>query len=56
MARGAKRFAATRGWGFEGFKGDSKSERAVGANAAKACFECHAPRKDRAHVFSAPRK
>lgn len=22
------------GWGFEGFKGDSKSERAVGKNAA----------------------
>jgi len=56
MARDAKRFAATGGWGFEGFKGDSKSERAVGANAAKACFECHAPRRDRAYVFSAPRK
>jgi hypothetical protein len=56
MERDAKRFAATGGWGFEGFKGDSRNERAVGANAAKACFECHAPQKDRGYVFSMPRK
>lgn len=56
MARDARKFAATGGWGFEGFKGDSKTERAVGGNAAKACFECHAPQKDRGYVFSSPRK
>jgi hypothetical protein len=56
MARDARKFATTGGWGFEGFKGDSKTERAVGANAAKACFECHAPQKDRGYVFSSPRK
>ncbi len=56
MARDAKRFAATGGWGFEGFKGDSRTERAVGVNAAKVCFECHAPLKDRSHVFSSLRK
>ena len=56
MARDAKRFAATGGWGFEGFKGDSKTERAVGANAATACYQCHTSRKDNDFVFSAHRK
>jgi cytochrome c553 len=56
MQKDASKFAATGGWGFEGFKGDSRTERAVGANAAKACFECHASQKDRDYVFSAPRR
>lgn len=56
MARDARKFAATGGWGFEGFKGDSRTERAVGADAAKACFACHAPQKDRGYVFSSLRK
>lgn len=53
MHKNAKAYAATGGWGFEGFKGDSKTERAVGANAATACFGCHAPQKQRDYVFSA---
>jgi hypothetical protein len=52
MHRDTGHFAATGGWGFEGFKGDSKSERAVGANATSACFECHAPQKGSSYVFS----
>jgi hypothetical protein len=52
MHKDAKRYAATGGWGFEGFKGDSKTERAVGADAAKACYQCHAPQKDSDFVFS----
>lgn len=55
MHRDAKRWRDTGGWGFEGFKGDSKTERAVGANAAKACFECHTSQKDRDFVFSSYR-
>lgn len=55
MAKNAKSYRATGGWGFEGFKGDSKTERAVGANAAGACYGCHAPQKDRDYVFSATR-
>ncbi|MCC6378803.1 MAG: cytochrome P460 family protein [Burkholderiales bacterium] len=53
MRKDAKRYAATGGWGFEGFKGDSRTERAVGANAAEACFGCHAPQKAKDYVFSA---
>ncbi len=56
MHKDAKKFAATGGWGFEGFKGDSRTERAVGANAAKACFECHTSQKGRDYVFSNLRK
>jgi hypothetical protein len=53
MERDAKRFASTGGWGFEGFKGDTR-ERAVAD--MRACFECHAPQKVRGYVFSEPRK
>lgn len=52
MHRDAKKFAATGGWGYEGFKGDSNSDRAVGANAATACHQCHIAQKDSGYVFS----
>jgi hypothetical protein len=52
MHKDAKRHAATGGWGFEGFKGDSKTDRAVGANAKAACFDCHTAQKGRDYVFS----
>jgi hypothetical protein len=53
MYRDARKYAATGGWGFEGFAGDSRTERAVGANAASACFECHTARRAEDFVFSA---
>jgi len=56
MHKDAKKYAETGGWGFEGFKSDSKTERAVAGNAAKACFGCHEPQKDKGYVFSAWRK
>lgn len=52
MHKDSKRYAATEGWGFEGFKGDSKIDRAVGANAASVCFSCHEPQSKRDYVFS----
>jgi cytochrome c553 len=52
MHRDAKKFAATGGWGFEGFAGDSQSQRVVGANAATACFACHTSQRNREFVFS----
>ena len=55
MHKNAKRYADTGGWGFEGFKGDTR-DRAVGANAATACYECHTAQKDKDYVFSAWRK
>lgn len=56
MHRDAKKWKETGGWGFEGFKGDSKTERAAGKAAASACYQCHTSQKDRGFVFSAYRK
>ena len=52
MHRDSKKYAATGGWGYEGFRGDSTSERAVGNNAATACHQCHIAQKDAGFVFS----
>jgi len=56
MHKDARKYRATGGWGFEGFKGDSRSERVVGAKAAEACFGCHEAQKAKDYVFSAYRK
>jgi hypothetical protein len=55
MVKDSKRYASTGGWGFEGFVGDSTTERAVGANAATACFDCHKAREGQDYVFSSMR-
>lgn len=52
MHKDAKRYAATGGWGFEGFGGGDKTNRVVRDNAADACFACHAPQKAQDYVFS----
>ena len=56
MHRDPKKWKETGGWGFEGFKGDSNTERAVGDKAATACFQCHTSQKDRDFVFSSYRR
>lgn len=56
MHKDSKKYAATGGWGFEGFKGGSRTERAVGDNAATACYQCHTQQKDRDYVFSSLRQ
>ena len=55
MAKDKKRYAATGGWGFEGFKGNTKDRAVTQANAANACFACHTQVKDKGYVFSALR-
>jgi hypothetical protein len=52
MQRDSKRFAATGGWGYEVFKGTSRTERAVPDIPRNACFACHAAQKDRDFIFS----
>ena len=56
MHKDARKYKATGGWGFEGFKGDSTTERAVGKNAATACFQCHTAQQGKGFVFSTMRK
>jgi hypothetical protein len=52
MHKDSKKYAATGGWGFEGFAAGKKTERAVGANAKAACFDCHTAQKEHDFVFS----
>jgi hypothetical protein len=56
MHKDSRKYKDTGGWGFEGFKADSKTDRAVGKNAASACYQCHTAQKDKDFVFSAYRK
>jgi hypothetical protein len=55
MHKDAAKYAATGGWGFEGFAGGDAARPVVGDNAATACFECHQPLADRDYVFSSLR-
>jgi hypothetical protein len=52
MYRDHKRYAATGGWGFEGFAGGKKDQRVVGNNAVAACFGCHMSQQQHDYVFS----
>jgi len=56
MHKDGRQYKDTGGWGFEGFKGGSKTERAVGKNAATACYQCHTQQKDKDFVFSTTRE
>jgi len=51
MEKNRKNFAATGGWGFEGFAGGDRSKRVVN-NAREQCFTCHESQKDKDFVFS----
>lgn len=54
MEKNPKMFGQTGGWGFEGFKTDTR-ERAV-TDPKTACFGCHEPQKKTDYVFSSYRK
>ncbi len=53
MVKDSKKFAETGGWGFEGFKGDTRQR--VVTDAKSACFNCHASQAHRDYVFSSYR-
>lgn len=55
MQKDAAKYASTGGWGFEGFTGDSKSERLV-KDGGKSCYDCHATEKGTDFVFSKNRQ
>ena len=52
MHKDHRRYAATGGWGFEVFGGESRTERKVGDQAATACFGCHEPQREHDYVCS----
>ncbi|NOT12319.1 MAG: cytochrome P460 family protein [Methylococcaceae bacterium] len=51
MHKDAKKYASTGGWGFDGFAGDSKTERLV-KDGGTSCYGCHASEKKTDYVFS----
>lgn len=51
MERDSKRFAATGGWGFEGF-GEGRPEKRLVTDGGKGCYDCHASQQARQYVFS----
>jgi Cytochrome P460 len=51
MLKDSAKYASTGGWGFEGFAGNSKTERLVN-DGGKSCFGCHEPQKAKDYVFS----
>ena len=55
MEYDAKAFAATGGWGFEAFAGDSKTERVV-SDGGQSCFDCHTSAEASNYVFASYRK
>ena len=51
MQKDTKKYGTTGGWGFEGFAGDSKTERLTNDGGA-SCYGCHMPQKEQDYVFS----
>ena len=56
MHKDSKRFADTGGWGFEVFRKDSHTDRAIWPNAKTRCFDCHTGQKEKDYVFGSFRK
>jgi hypothetical protein len=55
MHKSRAKWGKTGGWGFEGFKGDSRAERVV-KDPRTECFGCHQSQRDNDFVFSAYRQ
>lgn len=51
MQKDARRWATTGGWGFEGFAGDSTTDRLV-TDGGVGCFTCHQSRTAQGYVFT----
>lgn len=51
MHKDSAKYSATGGWGFEGFAGNSKTERLV-KDGGKSCFDCHTAQKAKDYLFS----
>ena len=55
MVRDAKLYAATGGWGYGSFDGDSQTEQLT-PERRQACFQCHLSKKDSEYVFTTYKK
>ena len=51
MVKDNDKYSSTGGWGFEGFAGNSRTERLVN-DGGQSCYVCHASQKDNDFVFT----
>jgi hypothetical protein len=51
MVKDSQLYAATGGWGFGAFTGDSQTEDLT-TQERRDCYQCHVPRKDHDFVFT----
>jgi hypothetical protein len=52
MVKDSRRYAATGGWGYTEFQGDSRTERNVGPSDMAKCAGCHQKNGRQDSVFS----
>jgi hypothetical protein len=52
MVKDSARYSATGGWGFETFKGDSRTDGRLSTKEAAQCYACHTSRKEHDYVFT----
>jgi len=55
MTKDSSKYKSTGDWGFEGFKGNSQTERLV-ADDGTSCFGCHTSQEENDYVFTLWRK
>jgi len=55
MHKDAAKYAATGGWGFEGFAGNSKTQRLTN-DGGLSCYGCHVPKRSTDYVYSTLRE
>ena len=51
MVKDGAKYPSTGGWGFEGFKGNSQTQRLV-SDGGQSCYACHASQEETSYVFS----
>lgn len=54
MIKDAKKYAATKGWGWARWKGDNLKPYGEDANFDQECIQCHNPVKNNDYVFTLP--
>jgi hypothetical protein len=52
MIKDSNRYAKTGGWGFEQFKGDSRTESTLNEKGAANCYACHSKQKQEDCVYT----
>lgn len=54
MVKDAKKYAATKGWGYARYKGDELKPYGTDAHFDRECVGCHEPMRDNDYVYTTP--